>query len=228
MVTAIAKARSGCPRGSFDGRARRMGAVAAGPAATGSPAGPSPTAQGVRDDRDPRPAAAAGAAPGAAPCDSGRGLAGAVVLAIGVSAVLGGGAPAYAAYAVTDNPDGTITIKIYEAKDAKGLQATLRSRGFNVIVDYVPADKTCAPQPRSTTWVPGVRLARPQTVTEEGEGAGFRIDPSVVKPGQTVVLEFLVKEGDGGIQAGISDRVSAGPVADCVLVDRPEGPRDPS
>jgi hypothetical protein len=155
-------------------------------------------------------------------------LAGAVVLAIGVSAVLGGGAPAYAAYAVTDNPDGTITIKIYEAKDAKGLQATLRSRGFNVIVDYVPADKTCAPQPRSTTWVPGVRLARPQTATEEGEGAGFRIDPSVVKPGQTAVLEFLVKEGHGGIQAGISDRVSAGPVADCVLVDRPEGPRDPS
>ena len=154
-------------------------------------------------------------------------LAGAVALAIGVSAVLGG-APAYAAYAVTDNPDGTITIKIYEAKDAKGLQATLRSRGFNVIVDYVPADKTCAPQPRSTTWVPGVRLARPQTVTEEGQGAGFRIDPSVVKPGQTAVLEFLVKEGDGGIQAGISDRVSAGPVADCVLVDRPQGPRDPS
>ena len=148
----------------------------------------------------------------------------AVVLAIGVSAVLGG----TPAYAVTDNPDGTITIKIYEAKDAKGLQATLRSRGFNVIVDYVPADKTCAPQPRSTTWVPGVRLARPQTATEEGEGAGFRIDPSVVKPGQTAVLEFLVKEGDGGIQAGISDRVSAGPVADCALVDRPEGPRDPS
>jgi hypothetical protein len=155
-------------------------------------------------------------------------LAGAVVLAIGVSAVLGGVAPAYAAYAVTDNPDGTITIKIYEAKDAKGLQATLRSRGFNVIVDYVPADKTCAPQPRSTTWVPGVRLARPQTAAEEGEGAGFRIDPSVVKPGQTAVLEFLVKEGFGGIEAGISDRVSAGPVADCVLVDRPEGPRDPS
>ena len=154
-------------------------------------------------------------------------LAGAVVLAIGVSAVLGG-APAYAAYAVTDNPDGTITIKIYEAKDAKGLQATLRSRGFNVIVDYVPADKTCAPQPRSITWMPGVRLARPQTATEEGEGAGFRIDPSVVKPGQTAVLEFLVNEEDGGLQAGISDRVSAGPVADCVLVDRPGGPRDHS
>jgi hypothetical protein len=50
----------------------------------------------------------------------------------------------------------------------------------------------------------------------------------VVKPGQTAVLEFLVKEGFGGIEAGISDRVSAGPVADCVLVDRPEGPRDPS
>src|ERR671910_3239662 len=49
-------------------------------------------------------------------------LAGAVVLAIGVSAVLGGGTPAYAAYAVTDNPDGTITIKIYESTDAKGLQ----------------------------------------------------------------------------------------------------------
>nr|BFE80708.1 hypothetical protein GCM10020093_033090 [Planobispora longispora] len=63
------------------------------------------------------------------------------------------------AYAVTDNPDGTITVKIYQAEDPEGLQAELRARGFNAIVDYVPEGKKCSPQPRSTTWVEGVRLA---------------------------------------------------------------------
>lgn len=47
--------------------------------------------------------------------------------------------------------------------------------------------------------MPGVRLASPQTAAEEEQGAGFRIGPSVVKPGQTAVLEFLVKEEDGDL-----------------------------
>lgn len=142
-------------------------------------------------------------------------LGGLGALAVAAFVIVGG--KTTPAYAVTDNADGTITIKIHEAKDAKGLQATLRERGFNVIVDYVPDDKRCMPQPRSTTWVPGVTLARPQSGEEEGGGPGFRVDPSVVKPGQTAVLEFLVQ---GDHSAGISDRVSAGPVAECTLVDR--------
>ena len=150
-------------------------------------------------------------------------LGGLTALAVVGLVLVGGETPAYA---VSDNADGTITIKIYEAKDAKGLQATLRERGFNVIVDYVPDDKRCMPQPRSTTWVPGVTLARPQSAEEESQGPGFRIDPSVVKPGQTAVLEFLIEGDDGEFGAGISDRVSDGPVADCTLVDR-ESSRSP-
>ncbi|GIH80772.1 hypothetical protein [Planobispora longispora] len=124
------------------------------------------------------------------------------------------------AYAVTDNPDGTITVKIYQAEDPEGLQAELRARGFNAIVDYVPEGKKCSPQPRSTTWVEGVRLAGPQSEAEEDGGAGFRLDPSKVGPGQVAVLEFMVKGSGLTLQAGISDRVSAGPVAECTLVDR--------
>ncbi|WP_336204036.1 hypothetical protein [Nonomuraea sp. LPB2021202275-12-8] len=154
-------------------------------------------------------------------------LTAAVAGAVALPALLGGAPPA-SAYTVAGNPDGTITIKIYEARDAKGLQADLRERGFNVIVDYIPAGKRCSPQPRSATWVPGVRLARPQSAEEEDAGAGFRIDPSVVRPGQTAVLEFLIGQETGGhyLSAGISDRVSAGPVAECVLVDKPGGVRD--
>lgn len=124
------------------------------------------------------------------------------------------------AYAVRTNPDGTITVRIFEARDSEGLEAELRANGLNAVVDYVPKGKRCSPQPRSTSWVEGVRLASPMTEEEEAGGAGFRLDPSQVKPGQTAVLEFLVDESFGAMNAGISDQVSAGPVAECTLADR--------
>ncbi|MEV4890485.1 hypothetical protein AB0K48_13945 [Nonomuraea sp. NPDC055795] len=139
----------------------------------------------------------------------------ALALAAATAAVLLNTGPAYA---VTDNPDGTITVKIYQAENPKGLQAELRARGFNAIVDFIPEGKRCSPQPRSTTWVEGVRLAAPQTGEEENGGAGFRLDPSKVGPGQTAVLEFMVRGSFMSMEAGISDRVSAGPVAACTLV----------
>jgi hypothetical protein len=137
--------------------------------------------------------------------------------ALAITAVVIAGGSNTPAYAVTENADGTVTIKIHEARDAKGLQATLRERGYDVIVDYVPEDKRCMPQPRSNSWVPGVTLSRPQTGEAEAGGAGFRVDLARLKPGQTAVLEFLVQ---GDHSAGISDRVSAGPVSECTLVDR--------
>ncbi|TYB64365.1 hypothetical protein FXF51_21865 [Nonomuraea sp. PA05] len=143
-------------------------------------------------------------------------MAAAAVCAAGAAFLLASPSPAYA---LRDNPDGTITVHIYEAKDPKGLQAELRGRGVNAVVDYMPVGKTCK-QPRSTTWAPGVRLASPLTAEEEADGPGFRIDPSVLRPGQTAVLEFVTEEVGGEfVQAGVRDMVSDGPVGDCVLVD---------
>ncbi|MFE3451194.1 hypothetical protein ACFXJ8_19955 [Nonomuraea sp. NPDC059194] len=52
---------------------------------------------------------------------------------------------------------------------------------------------------------------------------GFTIDPSRVKEGQTAVLEFSVREDTDMTVAGIWTGVSAGPVAECALVDDPNG-----
>ncbi|MER6946653.1 hypothetical protein ABT294_21735 [Nonomuraea sp. NPDC000554] len=166
-------------------------------------------------------------------------LAGAAALAIAVPTLLGGGEPAYA---VTDNPDGTVLIEINELRDPDGLQAALRRRGYNVVVNYIPDGKKCSPQPRSTNWVPDSKTIR--MPTGDFSTPTFLFDPSVIKAGQTAVLEFSISEPlppevsikpgqenvvdlesqAGGMLIGVWDRVSKGPVADCKLVDTTEAP----
>ncbi|MEU7863528.1 hypothetical protein [Nonomuraea sp. NPDC049141] len=144
------------------------------------------------------------------------GLAAAAAVAI---PLLFGGTPAYA---IADNPDGTINIQINEVKDADKLQADLRDRGVNVVVNYIPTGKKCSPQPRAD-FIPREedRLDVWPPKVEEG----FTIDPSAIKEGQTGVLEFSVSDPPAKIQvAGIWARVANGPVADCTLVDTTEAP----
>lgn len=142
------------------------------------------------------------------------GLAAAAAVAI---PLLFGGTPAYA---IADNPDGTVNIQINEVKDADKLQADLRAKGINVVVNYIPHGKKCSPQPRAAHFLPkevGLVVWPPK---EEG----FTVDPSVIKEGQTGVLEFSVSELNGGVVAGIWARVAEGPVADCTLVDTTDAP----
>ncbi|MEU0569697.1 hypothetical protein ABZ297_30565 [Nonomuraea sp. NPDC005983] len=59
----------------------------------------------------------------------------------------------------------------------------------------------------------------------EGQEEGFTIDPSVIKDGQTGVLEFSVGEvKNAGVVAGVWARGATGPVADCTLVDTTDAP----
>ncbi|MEV0231089.1 hypothetical protein [Nonomuraea sp. NPDC050786] len=138
-----------------------------------------------------------------------------------------GGAPAYA---VTKGPDGLIEITINEAKDPEKLQEDLRAMGANVVVDYIPQGKKCSPQPRSSHFLsneeaPLAVFPRPKGwEPAEGSEPSFLIDPRVIGPGQTGVLEFSVGEVGGGIVAGIWARVGEGPIADCTLVDTTEAP----
>ncbi|MFC5813748.1 hypothetical protein [Nonomuraea harbinensis] len=142
------------------------------------------------------------------------GLAAAAAVAL---PLLFGGAPAYA---VAENPDGTVTITINEAKDPEALEAELRGMGHDIVVDYLPAGKKCATRPRGENWLPKEEAPLavfPPTI----ETHGFQIDPSQIKPGQTGVLEFAVNDNPeaGGVVAAIWARVSDGPVAPCDLVD---------
>ncbi|TDC93934.1 hypothetical protein [Actinomadura sp. 7K507] len=145
----------------------------------------------------------------------------AAAAAMAAPLLLGGGGQAYA---ITEKGDGTIQITINEAKDPKKLQADLRDRGLNAVVDYIPMGKRCHPQPRSLNFLP--REQAPLVAPSTSAGS-FRIDPRAVKPGQTAVLEFSIGDAKGTKVAGIWGRVSAAPVADCALADSTEAPLGP-
>ncbi|MEV0198407.1 hypothetical protein [Nonomuraea sp. NPDC050691] len=147
----------------------------------------------------------------------------AAAAAVALPLLVGGGDPAYA---VTDNPDGTVRIQINEVRDADKLEADLRAKGMSVVVDYVPKGKKCSPQPRAARFLPEEEA--PLYVVPDGkdDGPGFVIDPRVIKDGQTGVLEFSVfDDPDDPVRvAAIWARVAEGAVADCTLVDTTEPP----
>jgi hypothetical protein len=69
----------------------------------------------------------------------------AAVVAFGLAAglPLGGGNGGSAAYAVTQNADGTVTVQINALRDADGLQRRLREAGVPALVQYLPPGKAC-------------------------------------------------------------------------------------
>ncbi|WP_283136558.1 hypothetical protein [Rhizohabitans arisaemae] len=149
-------------------------------------------------------------------------LAAAAAAAVAVPLLLGG----TAAHAVAEQADGTFRITINEANDPKGLQEELREAGLNAVVDYVPQGKRCSPQPRSTGYLPNEEADLVSIATDGNEPA-YIVDPSVVKPGQTAVLEFNVTTAGENTMASVFGRVSTGPVAECELVDSDEAPLGP-
>ncbi|MEU0480438.1 hypothetical protein ABZ260_14780 [Streptosporangium sp. NPDC006013] len=154
-------------------------------------------------------------------------LAAAAALAVAVPVFVSGGTPAYA---VAQNPDGTISIEINEIRDPKKLEADLNALGFRAVVDYVPQGKQCA-DPRSDNLLPREETyepadGRPLVLInkETPSGLGFVFDPGTLDEGQTAVLEFNIGEPTLSIWARISD----GPVKPCVLVDTTGHPVGPS
>ncbi|MER6173288.1 hypothetical protein [Streptosporangium sp. NPDC001681] len=145
-------------------------------------------------------------------------LAAAAALAVAVPVFVSVGTPAYA---VAQNPDGTISIEINEIRDPKKLEADLNALGFRAVVDYVPQGKQCE-DPRSDNLLPREETyepadGRPLVLInkENPSGLGFVFDPGALEEGQTAVLEFNIGEPTVSIWARISD----GPVKPCVLVD---------
>ncbi|MFC4119138.1 hypothetical protein [Nonomuraea zeae] len=148
------------------------------------------------------------------------GLVAAVAVAVAVPLLLGGGP----AYAVDRSADGLLHITINEAKDPDKLQADLRDMGADVVVNYIPSGKKCSPQPRSSRFLDKEEAPLVVWPGPEEYGEGFTIDPRVIGPGQTGVLEFSVSERPGRVVAGIWARVGEAPIADCELVDTKDAP----
>jgi hypothetical protein len=66
-----------------------------------------------------------------------------VALALAAGLPIGGGNGDSAAYAVTQNADGTVTVQIDSLRDAAGLQRKLGEAGVPALVQYLPPGKAC-------------------------------------------------------------------------------------
>jgi hypothetical protein len=170
-------------------------------------------------------------------------VAAAGALAIGAAVglpLLGGetaAPPASAAFRLTTNDDGTITVTIYTFDDAEGLEAQLEAHGVPADVTYTPWHKRC--QPDRFEYAPeqhqvGVTYGIDRIGVREDElndvELSFTLRPTDFGPDETLVIvnDFqarLVKDP----QTGITDlrlnyqrvATAVGPVAPCVLQDDP-------
>ena len=121
-----------------------------------------------------------------------------------------------AAYAVTRNADGTVTVEIDSMRDAAGLQAKLRAAGVNAVVAYLPAGKMC----RFTPLGPRAREASSSAVRSLRDG-GYSFTISGDRPsGATMVISTQTIPG-GGDALGIG--WAQGDIQSCEVVDAPAG-----
>jgi hypothetical protein len=126
--------------------------------------------------------------------------AGAAIAIVGIPGVNHHGTPA--AWAVTKNADGTVTVKISDYRDPEGLQAKLRQAGLRA--DVVTLPPSCVPRTRGSVFVAvegdtftpsfitvnGVPLfgSAPYSGTEPIRAFEFR--PSELPPQDTVTIGF--------------------------------------
>ncbi|WP_433005567.1 hypothetical protein [Kribbella sp. CA-294648] len=113
---------------------------------------------------------------------------GALVAGVAVAAPLvGGGETASPAYAVTDAGNGKITVTIYRAEDADGLERRLAQAGLRAEVVYFPRGMHCERSPH------GVGFDGQWSSTDNWDGQRSHGTSYTLKPadfeGATLVIE---------------------------------------
>jgi hypothetical protein len=154
---------------------------------------------------------------------------GAAGLAAGVAAsvLVLGGSPAYAAYTVTPQANGAVTISVYRAAGVAGANAALHRLGARVVV--VPVRPGCVPFSSLPHPAPGTHLRG--VSTKAGLGANGHRSVSVrikggIPAGTTMVLAFSGQpRGGGSLGAG---GLITGQVPRCVSLPAPPGGRSGS
>jgi hypothetical protein len=152
-----------------------------------------------------------------------------LVLASGLAAVLATAAAAGvfflsagtpAAYAVTKNADGTITVEIDSLSDAAGLESKLRAAGVDAVVAYLPAGKMCK-QPWFTPAGRGAAGGMEQSEVGRTSDGATRFTISGDMPSDTTLV-ITTQTGPGNERAlGIA--WARGAVPPCDVVDAPPG-----
>ncbi|SPL88103.1 unnamed protein product [[Actinomadura] parvosata subsp. kistnae] len=121
-------------------------------------------------------------------------------------------APHTPAFAVVNNPDGTVTVRINKFVRPKELEKRLREKGMRAVIDYVPYEQICR-EPRGET------VPRPDRMPfRRMNGSGFWINPKDLGPDETLVVDTHSANGDLAKNHGGSVGVIHGPVATCELV----------
>ncbi|GAA4057605.1 hypothetical protein [Nonomuraea soli] len=152
--------------------------------------------------------------------NTGRRVAGWSAAVAGVAAAtlfafnLYGGASA--AYAVTEDPDGTVKVQVNELSDPEGLEAALQAKGIAAVVDFLPEGRTCK-APRGRASGPDGRLA--VGMSAGSGGFTFEVTEGQIGENQTLVLTL---SGVGASVFGSQLEIVEGPVAACEEVDMPK------
>jgi hypothetical protein len=155
----------------------------------------------------------------------GRGFAlvGGLTAAVGVAVAAGVivlSAGTQAAYAVTKNADGSVTVEIDSLSDAAGLQAKLQAAGVNAVVEYLPEGKMC----KQPWFTPAGDAAgegtQSSSVGRNGDGSTSFTISGDLPAEETLVIS--TQTGAGNEQAlGIG--WAQGTVPPCQVVDAPAG-----
>lgn len=158
-------------------------------------------------------------------------LGAAIATAAGAAVAIGGipgtnhhGTPA--AWAVTQNADGTVTVKISDYRDPDGLQRKLREAGLRA--DVVTLPPSCVPRTRGSVFaavegdtftppydpaafitVNGVPLLVPTPYSEPEPIRAFEFRPSELPPQDTVTIGFPA-DGTGGAMGILLAHTGAG------------------
>ncbi|MGA5764995.1 hypothetical protein [Nonomuraea bangladeshensis] len=123
------------------------------------------------------------------------------------------------AYAVTETPDGTVSVRISAFTDPGGLEAELARHGVKAVVDYLPEGRTCRPE-RGRPGGPHGRFG--SDIRKDGDGISFSITDGQVPAGSTLVLAVTKgPDGDRDLPSATSLQVVEGEVAPCTATSLP-------
>ena len=117
----------------------------------------------------------------------------AVAAAVTVPLALGGSA----AYAVSPNSDGSVTVTIQRPEDADGLQRALAANGVNAEVDYVPSGYVCDPERYTPADGPSTG---PVSVQSSAEGMTFTVPRAMGDAGRTLVIVMSGDQHSGSLE----------------------------
>lgn len=124
------------------------------------------------------------------------------------------------AYALRTEANGDLTVSIARLEDSAGLEAALAAHGIKAKVNYLPADKVCAPgrfAPTSTAVPIGVQYG---LNGNELPGLRLTVNTSSWQPDWTLVVTH---SGDISRIAGTVD-VATGSVGACQPIDAGPAP----